>query len=75
MGSNKCLMSVGEGSVKEYSQPRALRSGRCGQPGSERDNCGTRRQISIDMCHAGGCQAVCLRECLRVVASHAVIDV
>lgn len=69
MGSNKCLMSAGEGSVKEYSQPWALRSGRCSQPGSEGNDCGTRRQISIDMCHAGGCQAVCLREYLRVVAA------
>lgn len=72
MGSNKCLMSAGEGSVKEYSQPWALRSGRCSQPGSEGSDCGTRRQISIDMCHAGGCQAVCLRES---GSSHSVIDV
>lgn len=60
MGTNKCLMSAGEGSVKEYSLPWALRSGRCSEPGSEGNNCGTRRHISIDMCHTGGCQSVCL---------------
>lgn len=69
MGSNNCLMSAGEGSVKEYSQPWALRSRRCSQPGCERNNCGTRRQISIDMCHTGVCEAVCLRERLRGVAA------
>lgn len=35
MGTNKCLMSAGEGSVKEYSQPWTLQSGRCSQAGTE----------------------------------------
>lgn len=68
MGSNKCLMSAGERSVKEYSQPRKHWSDRCSRPGSDGEDWG-RRWISIDMCHAGGCQAVCLRLYLALVAA------
>lgn len=62
MGSNKCWMFAGEGSVKEPSWPRALWLGRCSQPGAQSDNCGTGPQITIDMCRAGGGQHVCLTD-------------
>lgn len=51
------------------ANPEYSSQGRCSHPGSEGNNSGPRRQISIDICHTGGCQAVCLRECLRVAAA------
>lgn len=69
IGSNKCLMSAGDGSV---IQPR---SRRCGQTRFEANGCGTRRRISIDMCRCRGCQAVCLKAPVRAGGSHAGIDV
>ncbi|MEQ2194240.1 hypothetical protein XENOCAPTIV_025992 [Xenoophorus captivus] len=48
------IASPCKGSVKENSQPLALWCERCSYPRSEVGDCGTRCQIGIDICHAGG---------------------
>lgn len=72
IGSNKCLMPAGDGSL---IQPRSPRSRRCGQTRFEANDCGTRRRISIDMCRCRGCGAACLKAPVGAGGSRAGIDV